>query len=68
MSGESRKHVALPAVGGQAWKILEEVTFQLTLLGECAIQQTEATGRGTSSAKPLRHRRLRLRIVNSLGC
>ena len=53
------KCIALPAVVGQAWKIVEEVTFELTLKGECEIQQTKSTGRGNSSAKPPRCKRLK---------
>lgn len=60
MFGEStRKCIALPTMVGQAWKIVEEVTFELTLEGECEIQQTKSTSRGNSSAKPPRYKRLK---------
>lgn len=46
--GGNRKCVALATGGGQEWTVIEEVTSELTVLGECEIQQTRSTGRGNN--------------------
>lgn len=67
MFGKSRKCIALPAAGRQAWKIMEEMTFELILIGECEIELTDSTGRGTACAKPPRSRRLKGRELQLVG-
>lgn len=37
---------------------MEEMTLELTLVGECEVQLTSSGGRETACAKPLRSRRL----------
>lgn len=65
MFEESRKCAALPAVGGegvgggQTWTVMEEVTFELSLLEECEIQQAKSTGSGNSLYKASRYERLK---------
>lgn len=67
MFGKSRKGTALPAAGRQAWIIMEEMTFELILIGECEIELTDSTGRGTACTKPLRSRRLKGRELQFVG-
>lgn len=67
MLGKSRKCTALPAAGRQAWETMEEMTFELILIGECEMELTNSTGRGTACAKPLRSRRLKGRELQFVG-
>lgn len=62
--------MALPAGGGQGQTIMQEVTFELILIGECEIQQTKPTGRGKSlwKASKVKKKDSKARNCNVLEC